>query len=93
MRILALMIFWMISIGPAAAQTYAPGYPFCLRTRSIYECSYTTLAQCNASASGRAAQCFINPFASAEEPARKSPASPRLLKPDPTATSIRRMRP
>jgi len=70
MRILALMIFWMISIGPAAAQTYAPGYPFCLRTRSIYECSYTTLAQCNASASGRAAQCFINPFASAEEPAR-----------------------
>jgi hypothetical protein len=26
------------------------------------ECDYTSLAQCNASASGRAAQCYINPF-------------------------------
>jgi hypothetical protein len=69
MRILALTIFWTISIGPAAAQTYSPGYPFCLRAQGNYECSYTTLAQCNASASGRAAQCFTNPFASAEEPA------------------------
>jgi len=69
MRILALTIFSTISIGPAAAQTYAPGYPFCLRAQGNYECSYTTLAQCNAAALGRAAQCFINPFASAEEPA------------------------
>jgi len=69
MRILALAIFWTISIGPAEAQTYSSGYPFCLRAQGNYECSYTTLAQCNASASGRAAQCFINPFASAEGPA------------------------
>ena len=58
--------------GPAAAQTYAPGYPVCLHVwgpANYYECRYTSLAQCNASASGRAAQCMINPyFASAEEP-------------------------
>jgi hypothetical protein len=70
MRILALAIFGAISISPAAPQTYDTGYPVCLRAHGNYECSYTTLTQCNASASGRAAQCFINPFfASAEEPA------------------------
>jgi hypothetical protein len=37
---------------------------------SYYECAYTSLPQCNASASGRAAQCVINPyFAGAGEPA------------------------
>jgi Protein of unknown function (DUF3551) len=36
---------------------------------NYYDCSYTSLPQCNASASGRAAQCVINPyFAGAEEP-------------------------
>jgi len=59
--------------GPAAAQTYAPGYPVCLHVygpATYYECRYTSLPQCNASASGRAAQCVINPyFAGAEEPA------------------------
>jgi len=68
MRILALAIFWTMSIGPAAAQTYSPGFPFCLRAQGNYECGYTTLAQCNAAASGRAAQCFSNPFAGVEEP-------------------------
>jgi Protein of unknown function (DUF3551) len=75
MRILALAILAIgtISMGPAAAQTYDPAYPVCLRVyeRTIYyECSYTSLTQCNASASGRAAQCVINPyFASAQVPA------------------------
>jgi uncharacterized protein DUF3551 len=59
---------------PAAAQTYDPAYPVCLhvytRGANYYECRYTSLPQCNASASGRAAQCVINPyFASAGEPA------------------------
>jgi hypothetical protein len=62
------------AIGPAAAQTYDPAYPVCLhvygRGATYYECRYTSLPQCNASASGRAAQCVINPyFASAEAPA------------------------
>ena len=72
MRILALAIFAIgtLSIGPAAAQTYDTAYPVCLRAKGAYECRYTSLPQCNASASGRAAQCFINPyFANAQMPA------------------------
>ena len=51
---------------PARAQTYGSDYPVCLHVYgpeiSYYECSYTSLAQCKASASGRAAQCEINPY-------------------------------
>jgi Protein of unknown function (DUF3551) len=69
MRASALM---MLSIGtilaaaPARAQTYDPWYPICLQSCALggckIECDYTSLAQCNASASGRAAQCYANPF-------------------------------
>jgi Protein of unknown function (DUF3551) len=68
MRNLALA---MLAIGaasiaaPAVAQTYAPGYPVCLHVygpATYYECRYTSLAQCNASASGRSAQCVVNPY-------------------------------
>ena len=70
MRILALIILAvaMVSEAPSAsAQTYDPRYPVCLQIyRNWYdyyfECGYTSLAQCNMSASGRAAQCVINPY-------------------------------
>ena len=67
----AILAIGTVSIEPVAAQTYDPAYPVCLRVHAhYYECSYTSLPQCNESASGRAAQCFINPyFAGAEEPA------------------------
>jgi Protein of unknown function (DUF3551) len=56
----------MLVSGPVRAQTYDPSYPVCLQVYDIdggyIECAYTSLAQCNASASGRAAQCVINPF-------------------------------
>jgi hypothetical protein len=29
---------------------------------TYYECRYNSLAQCNASASGRGAQCVTNPY-------------------------------
>ena len=51
--------------SPAQAQTYDPNYPVCLHVYgriSYYECSYTSLPQCNMSASGRSAQCVINPY-------------------------------
>jgi hypothetical protein len=53
------------TVQPAGAQTYAPGYPVCLHVYgpvTYYDCSYTSIAQCNASASGRAAQCLVNPY-------------------------------
>jgi len=75
MRILALVILAIgtVSIRPAAAQTYDPAYPVCLYVyregANYFECRYTSLPQCNASASGRAAQCFINPYvANARDP-------------------------
>jgi hypothetical protein len=69
MRVLALaaLAIGAISAGaPAQAQTYDPNYPVCLhvwgRGADYYECRYTSLPQCNASASGRAAQCLVNPY-------------------------------
>jgi Protein of unknown function (DUF3551) len=74
MRILVLAI---LAIGtasiaaPARAQTYDPNYPVCLHVYgpiNYYDCRYTSLPQCAGSASGRAAQCLINPyFANASE--------------------------
>ena len=67
-----LTIAAVLTAAPARAQTYDPAYPVCLHVYpwgggDYYECRYTTLPQCNASASGRAAQCVINPyFASAQ---------------------------
>ena len=77
MRIPALAILTIATVltaVPVRAQTYDPAYPVCLhvyqpRGAHNYECSYTSLPQCNASASGRAAQCVINPyFVSAQVP-------------------------
>ena len=50
---------------PVSAQTYAPDYPVCLHVYgpiNYYECRYTSLPQCNATASGRSAQCVVNPY-------------------------------
>lgn len=78
MRILALAILAMaaaMGAAPAQAQTYDPSYPVCLHVYgriSYYECSYTSLPQCNMSASGRSAQCEINPYyAQARGPAAR----------------------
>jgi hypothetical protein len=55
----------MFATAPASAQTYDPSYPVCLHVYgkiSYYECGYTSIPQCNLSASGRAAQCVVNPY-------------------------------
>ena len=70
MRIAALAILAMATVltaTPASAQTYDPKYPVCLQIYQgiadfYYECAYTSLAQCNMSASGRSAQCIVNPY-------------------------------
>ena len=78
MRIPALTILTIAAISaaaPARAQTYGGGYPVCLHVYgpiTYYECGYTSIPQCNASASGRSAQCVVNPYASYQErPVRK----------------------
>jgi len=54
--------------APAQAQTYDPAYPVCLQVYQggiadyYFECHYRTMAQCQMSASGRAAQCVVNPY-------------------------------
>lgn len=68
MRILALAILIVGTASvtaPARAQTYNPDYPVCLQVYgplNYFECRYTSLAQCAMSASGRAAQCIVNPY-------------------------------
>jgi hypothetical protein len=70
----ALALAMVFAGGTARAQTYAPDYPVCLHVygpATYYECRYTSLAQCNVSASGRSAQCVVNPYvanASVDEP-------------------------
>jgi Protein of unknown function (DUF3551) len=76
MRILevAILAIGAVSAGPATAQTYDPNYPVCLQLYgdkdNYIDCSYASLTHCSASASGRAAECLINPyFANARVPA------------------------
>ncbi len=65
----------LIGATTVHAQTYDPRYPVCMRAYDgggmgggeWIDCSYTSLPQCRASASGRGAMCDINPyFASAQ---------------------------
>jgi uncharacterized protein DUF3551 len=68
MRIAALAILTTTAVlitTPTPAQTYSPDYPVCMYAYrwggSDIDCAYSTLAQCAMSASGRGAQCVINP--------------------------------
>ncbi len=72
-----LTIVLLSAAAPARAQRYDPAFPVCLQTYGIggdsIGCGYTSLAQCAASASGRSAQCIVNPyFAGAPAPAGRS---------------------
>ncbi|MBR0828503.1 DUF3551 domain-containing protein [Bradyrhizobium manausense] len=68
MRALALTILTVsiaLTAGHARAQTYDPAYPVCLAvvsfgTTPYYRCSFTTMAQCRASANGQS--CVLNPY-------------------------------
>ena len=75
--IVAILATGFISLSaPAQAQTYDPNYPVCLQVYQgmvdyHFECMFRTMAQCQASASGRGAQCVVNPYygKTAAEPA------------------------
>lgn len=57
----------VFTAAPAKAQMYDPRYPVCLQVYQgfadyYFECGYTSMAQCQMSASGRFAQCVVNPY-------------------------------
>jgi hypothetical protein len=66
MRPLFVAIGLVLAATPGRAQTYDPAYPVCLQTWTTgggsIDCSFTSMPQCAASASGRSAQCLTNPF-------------------------------
>ena len=63
---------WIVAtglIGAAAsssAQTYDPNYPVCMHVIALninyFDCRFVSMAQCQASASGRAGYCLFNPY-------------------------------
>jgi hypothetical protein len=61
-----LVISAIFASSPAMTQLYDPRYPVCMQVYIIdgssIGCGYTTMAECRATASGRAAQCFANPY-------------------------------
>ena len=86
MRVLALSIltiFAVLTAAPADAQTYGGNGPICLEryqwggSRSIY-CDYSSMAQCQATASGLSATCDLNPYnANARVPTEPGYRRPR----------------
>jgi hypothetical protein len=56
----------LLGVPPTAAQTYAPRHPVCIEIYTIdgrsIDCSFATIAQCAATASGQSAQCYANPM-------------------------------
>lgn len=80
MRVLTMAILTAAAVAataPAQAQTYDPDYPVCMQVYGrvgYIDCRYTSLPQCNATASGRSAECLINPYYANP---REKPAVPR----------------
>jgi len=71
----------LMGAGPAAAQTYDPRYPVCMEVYTIdgssIDCSFTSIAQCAATASGQSAQCYANPYAVQGRQPGLGPSPPR----------------
>jgi hypothetical protein len=64
--ILSTMMIGTVAIAaPTRAQTYDPAYPICMQVFgkiNYFDCRFTSIPQCAASASGRGAQCVVNPY-------------------------------
>ncbi|MBR0818780.1 DUF3551 domain-containing protein [Bradyrhizobium liaoningense] len=67
----------LFAAADADAQTYDPRYPVCMHVYTsggrggggdYYDCSFTSIPQCRATASGRAASCDVNPYYVFDEP-------------------------
>ncbi|WP_076866970.1 DUF3551 domain-containing protein [Bradyrhizobium mercantei] len=69
LKLFAVAAFAVTLTGPAAGQAYDPNYPVCMHVYggraaggNYIDCSFTSIPQCQASASGRGAMCSVNPF-------------------------------
>jgi hypothetical protein len=81
MTIRAALVWIILGTGlacttPAMAQTYDPNYPVCMEITEwggrYIDCSFTSIAQCKATGSGRGATCSANPyFAPRVQPTRR----------------------
>lgn len=74
LQLFAIAAFAVALAGPAAGQAYDPNYPVCLHLYNgpmagdHIDCSYTSIPQCQATASGLSAMCIVNPFFAAPPP-------------------------
>ncbi|WP_041749090.1 DUF3551 domain-containing protein [Bradyrhizobium cosmicum] len=74
---LAMIAGVLLAATPSHAQTFDPRYPVCMHVYSgasggggeWYDCSFTSLPQCRATATGRAATCDLNPYYPVNMPA------------------------
>ncbi|MBP0110704.1 MULTISPECIES: DUF3551 domain-containing protein [Bradyrhizobium] len=68
----------LLPAAPSQAQTFDPRYPVCMHVYSganggggeWYDCSFTSLPQCRATAAGRSAICDLNPYYPVHAPPR-----------------------
>ena len=74
---IALASAALLAAVDARAQTYDPRFPVCMHIYTgggrggggdYYDCSFTSIPQCHASASGRAASCDVNPYYAFDQP-------------------------
>ena len=64
---MAMAIALSLATSSVQAQTFSPDYPVCMHAfdrggGSYFDCTFTSVSQCRASASGRAAMCDVNPY-------------------------------
>ena len=66
MRAVAITVLLLAAtILPSQAQMYDPAYPVCLQSYGVQSgisCRFASMGHCRAVASGRAAQCIVNPY-------------------------------
>lgn len=78
---LMVIVGALVAAAPAQAQTFDPRYPVCMHVYSganggggeWYDCSFISLPQCRATASGRPATCDLNPYYAVNMPPRPRP--------------------
>lgn len=69
-----LIVAAAAATNPVRAQTYNPDFPVCMQVYAqfmYYDCRFFSIPQCKASASGRGAQCVVNPYFAGEPPVRR----------------------